>query len=101
RERRRRGGYAMVGHRSACSGSACVSLRTGALAQQRRERVIPMKLQVGDRISGESGEWAVVAHPYMGAGGKIAYARVRRVDQPAVVDVQSWSAHERISVKRT
>jgi len=48
-----------------------------------------------------TGEWEVVAHPYMGAGGKIAYARVRRVDQPAVVDVQSWSAHERISVKRT
>jgi hypothetical protein len=57
-----------------------------------------MELQVGDRFSDETGEWEVVAHPYMGAGGKIAYARVRRVDQPATVDVRSWSAHER---KRT
>ncbi len=64
-------------------------------------RVLPMELQVGDRFSDETGEWEVVAHPYMGAGGKIAYARVRRVDQPANVDVRSWSAHERISVKRT
>ena len=63
--------------------------------------VLPMELQVGDRFSDETGEWEVVAHPYMGAGGKIAYARVRRVDQPANVDVRSWSAHERISVKRT
>jgi len=60
-----------------------------------------MELQVGDRFSDETGEWQVVAHPYTGAGGKIAYARVRRVDQPATVDVRSWSAHERINVKRT
>ena len=60
-----------------------------------------MELQVGDRFSDETGEWQVVAHPYPGAGGKIAYARVRRVDQPANVEVRSWSAHERISVKRT
>ena len=93
--------YERLRLRSARSGSACVSRRTVALADQRRERVLPMELQVGDRFSDETGEWEVVAHPYMGAGGKIAYARVRRVDQPAVVDVQSWSAHERISVKRT
>ena len=63
-------------------------------------RVLPMELQVGDRFSDETGEWEVVAHPYMGAGGKIAYARVNRV-RPANVEVRSWSAHERISAKRT
>jgi len=59
-----------------------------------------MELQVGDRFSDETGEWEVVASPYAAAGGKIAYARVQRVDQPATVGVRSWSAHERINVRR-
>ena len=63
-------------------------------------RVLPMELQVGDRFSDEAGEWEVVGRPHTAAGGKIAHARVQRVDHPVTFDVRSWSANERISVRR-
>jgi hypothetical protein len=63
-------------------------------------RILPMQLQVGDRISDETGEWEVANRPHTTAGGKIAHARVRRVDQPAVVEERTWGAHERVEVKR-
>ncbi len=56
--------------------------------------------QVGDRFSDETGEWNVVSQPYTTAGGKNAHARVRRVDQPAVVGERTWGAHEHITVRR-
>ena len=59
-----------------------------------------MQLQVGDRLSDETGEWEVIGRPYTTAGGKIAHAHVRRVDQPAVTELRTWGALERISVKR-
>jgi len=31
--------------------------------------------------------------------GNIAHVRVRRVDQPEIIEIRTWSAHERISVK--
>ncbi len=64
-------------------------------------RVLPMELKVGDHIMDETGEWEVIGHPFTTAGGKNAHARVRKVSQPEATDLQSWSAHERISVKRT
>ena len=63
-------------------------------------RILPMQLQVGDRISDETGEWEVANRPHTTAGGKIAHVRVRRVDQPAVVEERTWGAHERVEVKR-
>src|SRR2546425_7030839 len=42
--------------------------------------VLPMPLQIGDRITNETG-----GRPYTTAGGKISHARVQRVDQPASV----------------
>jgi hypothetical protein len=63
-------------------------------------RILPMQLQVGDRISDETGEWEVANRPHTTAGGKIAHARVRRVDQPAVIEERTWGAHERVVVKR-
>jgi hypothetical protein len=63
-------------------------------------RILPMQLQVGDRISDETGEWEVANRPHTTAGGKIAHVRVRRVDQPAVVEERTWGAHERLEVKR-
>jgi hypothetical protein len=63
-------------------------------------RVLPMDLQVGDRVADESGEWEVIGRPFATAGGKNAHARVRKVAQPALTDLRSWSAHEQISVKR-
>ena len=63
-------------------------------------RVLPMQLKIGDRISDETGEWEVANRPHTTAGGKVAHVRVRRVDQPAVVEERTWGAHERVEVKR-
>jgi hypothetical protein len=63
-------------------------------------RVLPMQLHIGDRLSDETGEWEVVNRPHTTAGGKIAHVRVRRVDQPALVEERTWGAHERVEVKR-
>jgi hypothetical protein len=63
-------------------------------------RILPMQLQIGDRISDETGEWEVVSRPHTTAGGKTAHVRVRRADQPAVIEERSWGAHERVAVKR-
>jgi hypothetical protein len=63
-------------------------------------RILPMQLQIGDRISDETGEWEVVGRPHTTAGGKTAHVRMRRVDQPAVVEERSWGAHEHVAVKR-
>jgi len=59
-----------------------------------------MQHQVGDRRIDETGEWEVTVRPYTSPGGKNVHARVRRVDQPATAEERTWSAHERISVKR-
>ena len=59
-----------------------------------------MQLQLGDRIRDETAEWEVIGPPFTTAAGKNAHARVRRVDQPEVTDLRSWSAHERIEVRR-
>lgn len=59
-----------------------------------------MALRTGDRITDETGEWEIVGLPYAAAAGKIASARVRRVGQSDVTEVRTWSAHERVSVKR-
>jgi len=64
------------------------------------QRVLPMQLQVGDRITDERGEWRVVGRPYMTAAGKIAHVRVELVAQPDVKTILSWGAHERVAVRR-
>jgi hypothetical protein len=38
-------------------------------------RLLPMQLQVGDRITDETGEWEVVNRPHTTAGGKTAHVR--------------------------
>ena len=63
-------------------------------------RILPMQFQIGDRLSDETGEWEVVNRPHTTAGGKTAHARVRRVDQPVVIEERAWGAHERVVVKR-
>ena len=63
-------------------------------------RVLPMQLQIGDRLSDESGEWEVTVRPYTSPGGKTVHARVRRVDQPDTAEERTWGAHERIAVRR-
>ena len=60
-----------------------------------------MELQVGDRFVDETGEWEVIGPLYRSPGGKNAGARVRKVGRADVTKIRTWSAHERISVKRT
>ena len=50
--------------RSTRSGWPCASRRTAALPDRRR--VLPMELQIGDRLSAETGEWEVIGRPYSG-----------------------------------
>jgi len=73
---------------------------TRASSSSSATRILPMQLQIGDRLSDETGEWEVVNRPHTTAGGKTAHVRVRRVDQPAVVEERTWGAHERVVVKR-
>jgi hypothetical protein len=63
-------------------------------------RVLPMELRTGDCITDATGEWEIIARPYTTAGGKNARVRVQRVGDPAVTELRTWGAHERISVKR-
>jgi hypothetical protein len=63
-------------------------------------RVLPMNLQIGDRISDETGEWGVLGRPFTTVGGKSANVRGRLIKQPTVTEIRVWGAHERISVKR-
>ena len=76
-------------------------------AEKKREptpagtiRVLPMEVRIGDRLSDETGEWEVVGRPYTTARGKNARVRVQRVGQPAVSELRTWGAHERVAVKR-
>jgi hypothetical protein len=47
-------------------------------------RVLPMHLQVGDRLADETGEWQVIGRPYTTSAGKDAHVRVKKVGQPEV-----------------
>ena len=59
-----------------------------------------MELRIGDRLVDETGEWKVIGPLYRSSGGKNAGARVRKVSRADVTKIRTWSAHERISVKR-
>ncbi len=63
-------------------------------------RILPMELRIGDRLSDETGEWEVVGRPYTTAGGKNARVRVQSDGQPAVSELRTWGAHERVAVRR-
>jgi hypothetical protein len=64
-------------------------------------RVLPMRLQIGDRLTDETGEYEVIGRPYTTARGKDARVRVQRVGKkPGGSEIRIWRAHERVSVKR-
>ena len=63
-------------------------------------RVLPMLLQVGDRLTDETGEYEIAARPYTTNAGKGVHVRVRRVDNAEVTMIRTYAAHERVSVKR-
>ncbi len=63
-------------------------------------RTLPMQLQVGDRLTDETGEWEVIGHPYTTNLSQTAHVRVRSVDHKGATQIRSWGSHEHISVKR-
>jgi hypothetical protein len=63
-------------------------------------RLLPRQLQLGDRLSDESGEWEIASRPTATAGGVRVTARVRRLDRSDRVEDRTWVASERISVRR-
>ena len=63
-------------------------------------RVLPMQLQIGDRLTDSTGEWEVVGRPYTTNGGKNAHVRVQRASQPGVTETKMWGAYEKVSVRR-
>jgi hypothetical protein len=63
-------------------------------------RVLPMQLQIGDRMTDSTGEWQVVGRPYTTVGSKNAHVRVQRVDKPGVTETRMWGSYEKISVIR-
>src|SRR5215470_6413960 len=63
-------------------------------------RVFPMQLQIGDKLSDESGDWEVIARPYATAGGKSTHVRVQRVDKPGVTEARTWGSFEKVIVIR-
>ena len=81
---------------------------TGYMAKPRPEKkrepaeptVLPTELQVGDRITDETGEWEVIRQPYTTAEGRIVHARVQKINEPASWEIRSWDASKRISVGR-
>ena len=75
--------------------------RTEKKREPAEPTVLPMELQVGDRITDETGEWEVIRQPYSTAEGRIGHARVQRINEPASWEIRSWDASKRISVKRT
>jgi hypothetical protein len=62
-------------------------------------KILPMELQVGDRLADGTRDWEVIAPPYSTAGGRMVHARVQRIDEPASWVIRSWDASKRLSVK--
>jgi hypothetical protein len=58
-----------------------------------------VELQVGDRLSDETGDWEVIGRPYTTAGGKDARVRVQRMGKPSDTEIRIWRARERVSVR--
>jgi hypothetical protein len=59
-----------------------------------------MDLQVGDRLTDETGDYEIIGRPYTTQMGKNVHVRVRRVDNAEVTMIRTYAAHERVSVKR-
>jgi hypothetical protein len=69
-----------------------------APAATKTTRVLPMELQLGDRLTDETGEYEVIGRPYTTAAGKTAHVRVKRVESDVTM-IRMWGAHERVAVR--
>ncbi len=55
-----------------------------------------MELKIGDRLTGETGEWEVIGRPYTKAGGKTA----RASNEPASPAVTIYEPEARTGASR-
>jgi hypothetical protein len=62
--------------------------------------LLPMQLQIGDRLTDETGDYEVIGRPFTTAGGKTANVRVKRVGSDVTM-IRVWGAHERVTVSRS
>jgi len=63
-------------------------------------RLLPMQLQIGDRMTDSAGEWQVVGRPYTTVGGKSTSVRVQRVAKPGLMETRTWGSYEKVTVIR-
>jgi hypothetical protein len=59
-------------------------------------RVLPVQLQIGDRLTDETGEYEVIGRPY--DERREGRSRARQASRAEVTMIRTWSAHERIAV---
>ena len=59
-----------------------------------------MEIQVGDRFTDQSFKWQVLTHPAAMHGAKTLRARVVRPGLPESEREVTWTAHERVAIRR-
>jgi len=62
-------------------------------------KLLPMQLQIGDRLTDETGEYEVIGRPFTTAGGKTANVRAKRVGSDVTM-IRVYGAHEHVTVSR-
>jgi hypothetical protein len=62
--------------------------------------VCPTDIRLGDVLTHAQSEWQVIGQPFCTGAGKAVHARARNVGQPGLTDLLTWSADERVTVKR-
>jgi hypothetical protein len=70
-------------------------------AEPPEHHILPVELQLGDRLTDQTGEYEVVGRPYTTNAGKSAHVRVKRVDNAEVTMIRTYAAHERVAIRRT
>jgi hypothetical protein len=75
-------------------------VREPAAPPNKTARLLPTKLQVGDRLADETGDYEVIGRPYTTAGGKSAHIRVQKSGEPSVTETRTWGTHEHVTVTR-
>jgi len=51
--------------------------------------VLPMELQVDDRLADKTGEWEVVGRPFTTAAGQMLMPALREVGKPEATDLKT------------
>lgn len=74
--------------------------RPGRGADEPTVSVLPLEVSVGDRLADEQGQWEVDTHPAALHGGKSLHARLRKIDEPAVVRYVTWPVHEKVMIRK-